>query len=371
MGDGVGVGLDRRQKLARLHHRDDALAGLEPIETVEGHCLGQIGAVWQVNMKIHVAFEPDSRLRIEDIDHAQVLALANFKIVEIVRGRHLHRAGADFRIGIFVGDDGDAAADQRQDHVLADEILVALVPRVHGDAGIAEHGLGPRRRDGDKAPRLVLDRIAEVPEMALDLELLHFEIGNRRLEFRIPVHQPLVAIHQPLAIELDKETQNRLREAVIHGEALARPVAGGADALQLAADAPTRFLLEGPDLFEEFLAPEAAAVGAALCGELALDHHLRGDAGMIRARLPEHVAPAHALEATEYVLDGVVERMAHMQRAGHVRRRDHDGVGLCVLALGATGAKSARIIPARGDTRLDGSGVEGLVHHAFSRSCPC
>ena len=72
-------------------------------------------------------------------------------------------------------------------------------------------------------------------------------------------------------------------------------------------------------------------------------------------------------ETAEDVLDGVVERMAHMQRTGHVRRRDHDGVGLSVLALGGDpGAKGARIIPARGDTRLDGSGrVEGLVNSCF------
>ena len=31
--------------------------------------------------------------------------------------------------------------------------------------------------------------------------------------------------------------------------------------------------------------------------QLALDHHLGGDAGVVRARLPQHVLAAHALEA--------------------------------------------------------------------------
>jgi hypothetical protein len=44
-------------------------------------------------------------------------------------------------------------------------------------------------------------------------------------------------------------------------------------------------------------------------GELALHHHLRRDAGMVGARLPEHVAAAHALEADEHVLQRVVERV--------------------------------------------------------------
>jgi hypothetical protein len=45
---------------------------------------------------------------------------------------------------------------------------------------------------------------------------------------------------------------------------------------------------------------------------LALHHHLGGDAGVVRAGLPQHVAPAHALEAAENVLQGVVERVAHV-----------------------------------------------------------
>ena len=41
-----------------------------------------------------------------------------------------------------------------------------------------------------------------------------------------------------------------------------------------------------PDALDEFLAPEIEAVFA-FGGELALDHHLRGDAGVIGARLPQ------------------------------------------------------------------------------------
>src|SRR5581483_11766206 len=44
-----------------------------------------------------------------------------------------------------------------------------------------------------------------------------------------------------------------------------------------------------------------------------LDHRLRRDPGMVGARLPQHVAPAHALETAENVLQGIVERVAHMQ----------------------------------------------------------
>ena len=79
------------------------------------------------------------------------MALADLEIVEVVGRRDLDRAGAFLGVGIFVGDDRDAPADQRQDHVLADQMLVALVVGMHGDGGVAEHGLGPGGGDDDEA----------------------------------------------------------------------------------------------------------------------------------------------------------------------------------------------------------------------------
>ena len=90
-------------------------------------------------------------------------------------------APVPFRVGIFVGDDRDAPADQRQDGVPADQMPVALVVGMHRDGGVAEHRLRPRGRDGDEAyRRQALDRILDVPEMALDLDLLHLEVGDAR-----------------------------------------------------------------------------------------------------------------------------------------------------------------------------------------------
>ncbi len=46
---------------------------------------------------------------------------------------------------------------------------------------------------------------------------------------------------------------------------------------------------------------------------------------MIRAWLPERVATLHTLPADERVLQCHGQRMPHMERAGDVGRRDHDG----------------------------------------------
>ena len=186
-----------------------------------------------------------------------------------------------------------------------------------------------------RAEGLAFDRIAQIPETAPDLDLLHLEIGNRGEQFRIPVHQPLVLVDQALAVQLDEHLHDCARKALVHRKALARPVAGGAQPLQLVDDDAAALGLPLPDPFEEFFAAHVAAARLLPLHQLPLDHHLGGDAGMVGAGLPQHVAAAHPLEAAEDVLQGVVERVAHMQRARHVRRRDHDGEGLGVAALGA------------------------------------
>jgi len=76
----------------------------------------------------------------EDIEQRQLVALADRVVVEIVRRRDLDAAGAEGRIDVFVGNDGNRAARQRQGYMQADQILVALVVGMHGNGGIAQQG---------------------------------------------------------------------------------------------------------------------------------------------------------------------------------------------------------------------------------------
>ena len=100
-----------------------------------------------------VALELNVRIGVEDVDQRQVVALADLEVVEVVRGRDLHRAGALLRVGIVVGDDRDRRPTSGRTHVLADQVPVALVVGMHGDGRVAQHGLGPGGRDGDRAVR--------------------------------------------------------------------------------------------------------------------------------------------------------------------------------------------------------------------------
>ena len=61
--------------------------------------------------------------------------------------------------------------------------------------------------------------------------------------------------------------------------------------------------------------------------QLLLHHHLRGDAGVVGAGEPEGVEAGDALPADEDVLQRGGERVAEVERAGDVGRRQHDGEG--------------------------------------------
>src|SRR5664279_4100263 len=55
--------------------------------------------------------------------------------------------------------------------------------------------------------------------------------------------------------------------------------------------------------------------------------------------------------------------MSHMQRARHVRRRDHDRERTGVAALGASGGKRAAVLPDQGHTAFDIGGLVVLIDH--------
>ncbi len=87
----------------------------------------------------------------EDVDDRQRVPPADLVVVEVVPRRDLDAAGAECRIDVVIGDDRNHAVGERQADVLPDEMPIALVLGVHGDGGVAQHGLRTRGRD-DQMP---------------------------------------------------------------------------------------------------------------------------------------------------------------------------------------------------------------------------
>ena len=159
----------------------------------------------------------DAAAPVDDRQGLEPAAPATLKVVEVVPRRHLHRARSKFGIDEAVGDDGNLPARQRHAHLLADELPVALVVGVNGDAGVAEHGLRPGCRDRDPAIAAD-DRILQLPQLPRLIDVFDLEVGDRREAVAAPVDETVGAVDEALAVELDEDFPHRPRGARIHRE---------------------------------------------------------------------------------------------------------------------------------------------------------
>ena len=87
---------------------------------------------------------------------------------------------------------------------------------------------------------------------------------------------------------------------------------------------------------------------------------------MVGPKRPQCVAAPHSVQAREHVLDGPVERVAHVERPGDVGRRDGDREVLVRAALGR-GVEVAAVQPALEDAPL---GLRGVVSSRFLERLP-
>ena len=219
------------------------------------------------------------------------------------------------------------------------------------------------KREAERQPAVddpavrVHERVSQRPEVPLDGRVGALEVRQHGRAARAPVDQRLAAVDQPLVVETHEGLAHGVGEAWVHGEALAVPVAGGAEGLELLDDPCARLGLPLPDAVDEGLAPEVVPGLAVLC-DLALHHHLGGDAGVVGPGQPQDVLAFDAVVARQQVLEGVVERVPEMERARHVRRRDHHGEH--VARVGGVGVEQAPIAPRLVPLRLDGARVEAL-----------
>ena len=195
--------------------------------------------------------------------------------------------------------------------------------------------------------------------MAVLLLVLDLRVGDGGLAARAPVDHARAAVHQALLIQAAERLAHGLGAALVHGEALAAPVAGDAHAALLVDDASAVILLPLPGALQELLTAQAL-LGQALLGHRLHDLDLGRNGGVVGARQPEGRVALHAVIADQRVLQGAVHRVAHVQLAGDVGWRHHDGEGL--LALHAVRGERAGFLPLPVQVTLDGLRVVNLLH---------
>ena len=147
--------------------------------------------------------------------------------------------------------------------------------------------------------RAVGERVEDLPHRADGFLGVHLEVGDRGAEHRVPVHQALAAVDQAFFIQSDTNTSTTARD-------IFASIVKYFAVVPVAVEAPRRRIwrvMVEPDScfhsqtrFDEGLAAEVVA-RLALVLELALDHDLRGDAGVVGADHPVGVEAAHAVVA--------------------------------------------------------------------------
>ena len=183
------------------------------------------------------------------------MPLRDLPVVEVVRRRDLHRAGAEFAIDLRIGDDRNRPIGQRQPDLFPHIRAIAIIVRIHRDRGIAEHRLRSRRGD-DERPRAVGQWIADLPDRPHLFFVVDLEIRHRGAELRVPIDEALAPIDQAVVVQAHKGFEDRGRQAFVHREALAGPIARRAKTTHLMGDRRARFFLPRPYALDELVAAE-------------------------------------------------------------------------------------------------------------------
>ena len=306
----------------------------------------------------------DLRVLRENRDAAQIVTAADLKVVEVVSRGDLYAAGTEFAVHVGVRDNRNLTVAERQVNRVADEILVAFVLRVHGDRFVAEQRLRTGRRD-DNVLSAIGCRVTDFPEMSVFLFRLHFDVRHRGLQLRIPVHETGALVDQALAVQLDEGLPDNARKLFIHREVGALPIHGVTEAAHLLQNRAAGEFLPLEHFLHELFAGEGVGIDSLLF-ELALNHDLSRNTGVIGAREPERVVARHAVIAGERIHDGLIERMPHVQDARNVGRRELDREAWFVLI--ESGAEVAALFPFRVPVRFNGSGFEALGELCHQRS---
>ncbi len=210
-------------------------------------------------------------------------------------------------------------------------------------------------------------RVLEVPHLAFDVFVFDFQVRNGGVQFRVPVDQTLAAIDQAVLVQADKYFLNRFVETVVHGEAFGFPVNRVAQTAHLAGDGAAGVFFPLPDFPGEFFTTQGVTIRLAFSRQFAFYHHLGRNTGVVGTDLPQGFLAQHALVTSQCVLQRVLEGMAHVQRAGDVRWRDHDGVAFSLKTV-LIRLEVAFLFPFFVPGLFDGVGLVGFIHGALRDS---
>ena len=238
-----------------------------------------------------------SNLRVigKHIYNRQIVAQTHLKVVRVVGGGNLNNACAEIRFNIFVGNNGYLAVNKRKNQRFAHKVLVSFIVRVYRNRRITQKGFGAGCRKLQIAAA-VLKRIAQMPEMPGLLLVLNLCVGNRGLTMRTPVDNPLTAVDKSLFVKSYENLFNRFITALVKGETLPFPVAGGAHFLKLFNNSSAVLLFPVPSALQKAVSADVL-LGESLFTHFFDDFRLGRYRGVVGAGHPKGIVPLHTLKA--------------------------------------------------------------------------
>ena len=156
--------------------------------------------------------------------------------------------------------------------------------------------------------------------------VLNLVVRESRTATRTPVYDVVALVDEALVVKLSKDLRDSFRATLVERKALTRPVCRVSEHTLLMNDRSAILLLPLPDAIQESLAAKILATLAFFLKSLFYDI-LRGNAGVVCAREPEGVLSLHSAPPYENILNRLVERVAHVENARHVWRRDYNRIG--------------------------------------------
>ena len=308
----------------------------------------------------------------QNVDDRQRMPDADLEIERVVRGRHFQNAGPEFRIDRGIAHDWQFLARERPPDMHPDEREVTRIVGMNRDRRIGHDRFWAGRRDFDEGrwrragqrkrcpcrSWFVDELVANIIELPLLRPRDDFLVGKRGLRRRIPIDHTPAAVDVTFAIKVDENVLNRADVIVVEGVTLARPIARSAEPLQLLDDDAAVFLGPFDHPPDEFFPAEILPRFVFRLPQILFDRGLRPDSRVIRPRQPENFESLHARAPGEDVLDRVVENVPERQNAGHVRRRNNDGIRR--LRRMRVRAEISRFLPACVPFRFHGIGIVGF-----------
>ena len=193
--------------------------------------------------------------------------------------------------------------------------------------------------------------------MTLLVSIFRFVIGDGRFTVRTPVYDTLTAVDQIMVIPVHKDLTHGAGILRRHRELLIIKVNGAAHALNLLDDGATVLTRPIPASLNELLATNLKARNP-FRFQLFINLGLGGNARMVGSQDPTRGITTHAAVTDIRILNGVIHGMTHVENAGNVRWRNHNGAIFCAFAA----AIAASLYPLFDQFRLGGLRVIRLGH---------